>query len=145
MTRAEFEEYVNYFNTQNYDKLLEYFADDMEVQFNDTYDITGEYELTLHGPGEFLGFYKKMHESILELMEVGFCLFDGTNLVAELYTEFKAKEDTVLVVDKLKKGDVVITTNWVCYDFNEEGKFSKIRIAHWRCHKPDTARLVNKE
>lgn len=145
MTRAEFEEYINYFNTLNYDKLTEYFADDLEVQFNDTYDITGQYELTLHGKEGFLAFYQEMHKTITELMEVGFCLYDGTNLVVELYTEFQAKEDTTLVVDKLKKGDIVVTTNWACYDFDENGKFKKIRIAHWRCHKPETAYLVHRQ
>lgn len=144
MTREEFQTYLNYFNTQDYDKLTTYFAEDLEVQYNDNYDITGQYELTLHGIDGFLGFYKQMHQDVLELLELGFCLYDGKNLVVELYTEFLAKNDTVLVVDPLKRGDVVCCTNWACYDFDEQGKFKKIRISHFRCYKPETARLVKR-
>ena len=42
--------------------------------------------------------------------------------------------------DDLKKGDVIIMTNWVIYTLEGE-KIKRIRIAHFRMHDPKEAKL----
>jgi len=40
----------------------------------------------------------------------------------------------------MKAGDIYITTNWCIYSLENE-RFKHIRVAHFRLHDPNTARL----
>ena len=134
MTRQEFLEYVDHFNNKRYDAVTSYFMPDCTVEyFSNMSNPRGSEPKTLHGPAEFIKSYSNLHDHVKELMELGFFIQQGNQLVVELYTEFHCFNDFVMNSGPIKKGDVVIMTNWVVYDF-EGDKFKRIRIAHFRMH-----------
>ena len=134
MTKDEFLVYMNHFNNKQYDKLSEYFADDVTVEYFDNFVLEKQARRVLHGKQEFVANYMRLHSTVREFLDLGFCISDDKNLIVELYTEFHALEDTNFTAGKMKKGDAFCVTNWVCYDFAPDGKFSRIRIAHFIVH-----------
>jgi hypothetical protein len=141
MTREEFLVYMNHFNNKEYDELTKYFSDDIVVEYFDNFAVEKQNPKTLHGKDEFVANYMNLHRTVREFLDLGFCLFDGEHLIVELYTEFHALEDTAFSAGKLKKGEALCVTNWVCYDFSPDGRFSHIRIAHFRVHDPESKRF----
>lgn len=142
MTREEFLVYMNHFNNKEYSALTGYFSDDIVVEYYDK-SYVGKYShRILHGKDEFIAAYTALHKKLREFLDLGFCLFDGEHMLVELYTEFHALEATSLYDSgELKKGDVHCVTNWVCYDFAPDGRFSHIRIAHFCVHDPSKKRF----
>ena len=142
MTRDEFLVYMNHFNNKEYDELTKYFSDEITVEYYDKSNIGKHNHRILHGKDAFVAAYTQLHRQVREYLDLGFCLYDGEHLIVELYTEFHALE-TADFYDSgmLQKGDVHCITNWVCYDFASDGKFSHIRIAHFCVHDPSTKRF----
>ena len=134
MTREEFLVYMNHFNNKEYDGLTKYFADDIVVEYFDNFVLEKQTPKVLHGKDAFVANYMSLHSTVREFLDLGFCLFDGEHLIVELYTEFHALVDTEFTAGMMKKGDVFSVTNWVCYDFDKDGKFKRIRIAHFIVH-----------
>jgi hypothetical protein len=96
---------------------------------------------TLHGPEEFMASYKALHDHVREFLEIHDFMVDGNLLFAELYTEFHCFKDySTTSFQPLKKGDVIIMTNWVPYNMENE-KMKRIRIAHFRMHDPKEAKF----
>lgn len=145
MTRAEFLVYMNHFNNKEYGALTEYFSDDIVVEYFDNFLVEQPAPQTLHGKAEFVANYTNLHKTVREFLDLGFCLYDGEHLIVELYTEFHALTDTGFSAGPLGKGDAFCCTNWVCYDFAPDGKFSHIRIAHFRVHDPASKRFDPKK
>ena len=142
MTRDEFLVYMNHFNNKEYSELTEYFSDDIIVEYYDKSYIGKHTHRILRGKEEFVASYTELHKRIREYLDLGFCLYDGEHLIVELYTEFHALEAASMNESgEMEKGDVFCITNWVCYDFTPEGKFSHIRIAHFCVHDPSTKRF----
>jgi len=141
MTREEFLVYMNHFNNKEYDDLTKYFADDIVVEYFDNFSTTVQTRKILHGKQAFVDSYTNLHKNLREFLDLGFCIYDGTNLLVELYTEFHALCDCKFMAGDIKEGEILAVTNWVCYDFDENGKFSHIRIAHFCCHDPETAKF----
>src|SRR5215469_6633653 len=57
------------------------------------------------------------------------------------YTEFHFFKDYSNFSGRnMKAGDIYITTNWCIYSLKNE-RFKHIRVAHFRLHDPNTARL----
>jgi hypothetical protein len=140
MNRKQYLEYIDHFNHKRYDKLKSYFTDDVTVEYFD--DAYGPYApaRTLHGPEEFARNYMELHAHTRELLELGAFWSEGDQLFAELYTEFHTFKDVKGPGRPRKKGDIVIMTNWVLYDFDKSGRMKRIRIAHFRNSDPKTAR-----
>ncbi len=145
MTREEFLVYMNHFNNKEYDALTDYFADNIVVEYFDSFSTGATTHKVLRGKAEFVASYTNLHKNLREFLDLGFCLYDGKNLLVELYTEFHALHDTTFMAGPIKKGEILAVTNWVCYDFDENGKFSHIRIAHFICHDPAEARFKDRE
>ena len=141
MTRAQYLEYVDYFNKKNYDGVTSYFTPDITVEYYDNATGPQVVARTLKGPQGFIDNYKALHETVKEVLELGDFLSTEDRVFAELYTEFHTFKDTPGKDGRLarKKGDVQIMTNWVMYDM-VDGKMKRIRIAHWRNHDPKTAK-----
>lgn len=136
MNREQFLEYVDHFNNKRYNAVTGYFAPDVTVEYSSVWG-----DRTLHGPEEFIEHYKFLHEHAREAMELGDFIASGDLLFVELYTEFHCIKDMPASAGMtMKKGDVSIMTNWVLYNF-ENGKMKRIRIAHFRMHDPEQARL----
>ena len=134
MTREEFLVYMNHFNNKEYDGLTKYFSDDIVVEYFTNFILEKQTPKVLHGKDEFVASYMTLHSKVREFLDLGFCLYDGEHLIVELYTEFHALEDTDFTAGRMKKGDAFCVTNWVCYDFDQNGKFKHIRIAHFLVH-----------
>jgi hypothetical protein len=142
MNRKQFEQYIEHFNKKEYDKVTSYFAPDVSVEyFDDAYGPYGPAH-TVNGPAEFIANYKALHERTKEALEIGMFTTWENHLFVELYTEFITFKDAPAgqTGPMSKKGDIIIMTNWVVYDFDDKGKMKRIRIAHFRNSDPKTAK-----
>jgi hypothetical protein len=136
MKREEFQEYIGCFNRRDYDAAVRYFADDVELQYFTRCTNEPQTYRTRYGPAGFKEHYTALHGKIDERLEVKTYLSDGKNIFVSIYTEFHALEDTVFTAGPMKKDDVFACTNFIVYDLDAQGKFKKIRIAHWAVHEP---------
>ena len=141
MTREQYLEYVDHFNNKRYDAVTSYFTPDITVEYYDNATGPQTQARTLNGPQAFIDSYKKLHETVREVLELRDYMSTEDRVFTELYTEFHTIKDIPAPPGKLarKKGDVSIMTNWVMYDM-VGGKMKRIRIAHWRNHDPKTAK-----
>lgn len=128
MDEARFHEYIAAFNGQQYDRMGDYFTDDVTLSFPD-----GN---TLRGIEGIKAFYTPIHADVQEALEIDFLLIGERGLAVELYTEFRAKKDTdAFPGASLKQGDVLRFTSFVHYDIDEHDKFRRIRVARYRAHE----------
>ena len=141
MNREQYQEYVDHFNNKRYDALTGYFTEDITVEYFDDAYAPYAPARTLHGREGFTANYKALHEHTREILELGDFMCEGDLLFVELYTEFHTFKDSPGSPGMMrKKGDVVIMTNWVIYNLDENGQMKRIRIAHFRNSDPGTAR-----
>jgi hypothetical protein len=141
MKKEEFLKYIDHFNNKRYDDAVSYFAPDITVEYYDNaLDPTSPVR-TLQGAQAFIENYKKLHENVVEVLEVRDYISDDEYLFVELWTEFHAFNDMEASPARpaLKKGDTMIMTNFILYNL-EGGKMKRIRIAHWRNHPPEEAK-----
>ena len=134
MTREEFMVYLNHLNNKEHEQLRDFLTDDVTLEFCDNYTLEKQKPKVLHGIDEYFAHFYSLHAKADEHMELGFCLFDGENLLTEQYTEFRALEDLNLLAGPLKKGEAFCNTNWLCYNFAPDGRINRIRIAHHICN-----------
>ena len=140
MNREQYLEYVDHFNNKRYDAVTSYFAPDVTVEYYTNWANPETPARTLRGPQAFIDSYKLLHEHCREILELRDFLVSGDLMAVELYTEFHCiKDHPTFSFRPLKKGDVVIMTNWVIYNL-EGGKIKRIRIAHFRMHDPKEAK-----
>jgi hypothetical protein len=141
MNREQYLEYINHFNNKRYDAMMSYFTPDLTVEFFTDRANPEMPARTMHGRQGFIDTYRKLHEHVREVLELGDFLVGDNRLFAELYVEFHCFKDFPDVLGQpLKKGDVMIMTNWVLYDL-QNGKMNRIRIAHFRMHDPKLAKF----
>jgi hypothetical protein len=141
MNREQYLEYMEHFNKKRYDAVTSYFAPDITVEYFTNWTNPKEPARTLHGPQAFIDSYKALHEHVREVIELGDFITTQNLLFAELYTEFHCFQDyPATSFQPLKKGDVVVMTNWVLYNLERE-KMKRIRIAHFRLHDPKLAKF----
>lgn len=141
MNKEQYLEYIDHFNNKRYEAVTSYFAPDITVEYFTNWTNPKAPPRTLHGPQEFIASYKALHEHVREVLELRDFIVDGDLLFAELYTEFHCFKDyPTTSFMPLKKGDVVIMTNWVLYNLEHE-KMKRIRIAHFRLHDPKEAKF----
>jgi hypothetical protein len=143
MTREEFLVYMDHFNNKRFDEIIKYFSPDVRFQYHTRFTNEPQEVRVRYGPEGFVKHYKDLSARIRERLDLGLLLSsdDGKNLFVELYTEFHALEDTVFTAGPMRKGDVFCCTNFVLYDLDEDGKFTDVKIAHWRVEDPAKARL----
>jgi len=142
MTREQFLEYIACFNRKDFGAVASYFTPTITVEYYDNAIGPTVPARTLYGPQEFIESYKQLSSVVKEVLELRDFMSSEDRVFAELYTEFHPFKDTEPVVGRIqwKKGQPVISTNWVLYEM-AEGKMSRIRIAHWRLHDPKTAKF----
>ncbi len=133
MTREEFLVYEDLFNKKDYAGVTSYFNPDCQVDYMDTFTVGSQNKpKELHGPEEFIASYKKLHENFKEFLDLGIFLADDKNMVVEFHTEFIAMRDAEFLGGPCKKGQVFAVNQFCIYDFDENGKYSRIRISHFR-------------
>ena len=133
MTREEFLVYMDCFNRRDYDGITSYFSPDCVVEYMDRFTVGQQTApKTLHGPAEFIASYQALHANFREFLDLGLFLSDEKNMVVEFHTEFIAKEDASFLGGACKKGQVFAVRQFCIYDFDENGKYARIRISHFR-------------
>ena len=144
MTREEYLEYVACFNRKDFEAVASYFTPDITVEYYDNATGPKVPARTLCGPKEFIENYKALTSTVKEVLELRDYLSTEDRVFAELYTEFHPFKDTPTSEGRQawKKGEPVLSTNWVMYDM-VDGKMKRIRIAHWRLHEPKTAKYTD--
>jgi len=97
--------------------------------------------VTRRGRAGFLEQYVVLHQHCREALEVQTVIQEGNMIAAEMYTEFHFFKDYSNFSGRnMKAGDIYITTNWCIYSLENE-RFKHIRVAHFRLHDSNTARL----
>lgn len=133
MTREEFLVYEGYFNTKQYDKVVSYFSPDCIVEYPDWFTMGPQNALgAARGPEEFIKRYTLLHEYYREFLNLGIFLSDEKNMIVEFQTEFHCIKENNRFGVPMKIGDYFAVNQFCVYDFDENGKFSRIRISHHR-------------
>lgn len=132
MTREEFLVYESLFNKKDYEGVTSYFNPNCTVEYMDKFSVEAQQPQTLHGPAEFIENYKTLHKDFKEFLDLGIFLADDKNMIVEFHTEFIAMRDASFMGGDCKKGEVFAVNQFCVYDFDEEGKFLRIRISHFR-------------
>jgi len=130
MTRAEFLVYEGHFNAKEYDKVVSYFAPDCTVVYPDLFLLGPQTPNIARGPDDFIKRYTALHENFREFLDLGIFLSDDKNMIVEFQTEFHCIKEADYWGGHLKVGDFFAVNQFCVYDFNEDGKFSRIRISH---------------
>ena len=137
MTREEFLQYMDYFNTHQWDKVTGYFRPDTTLEYPDSFGSPGTPGRTLHGPQEFIENYKAIAANTREVLNLGAFQDWGSQFFVEFVTEFHVEKDAPKGTRSLgKKGDAIVMNQCVLYDVDERGKFKRIRIFHHRYLDP---------
>ncbi|HUA01044.1 MAG TPA: nuclear transport factor 2 family protein [Candidatus Aquilonibacter sp.] len=141
MDKQTFLRYVDHFNHKRYDHVMAYYHPDVTIEYPATLSNPQAPAITRKGRAGFLEQYVVLHQHCREALEVGDLLIDGDRIAAEMYTEFHFSKDYPDFLGRaVKAGDVYISTNWCIYNL-EDDKFKRIRVARFRLHDPQTARL----
>jgi hypothetical protein len=121
MDEKKFRTYLSEFNAANYDALVQYYAGDVAVSFNNG--------PVLRGRDAVIAFYRPIHAAVKETLEIKFLVMDSQHVAVEFATEFSAFEDLdKFIRGPLKAGDVLRITSFVHYDIGPDGRFTAIRI-----------------
>jgi hypothetical protein len=140
MTREEFQQYQGYFNTKEYENVVSYFNPSCTVEYMDFFTLSPQpAPQIVRGPAEFIENYKALHRNFKEVLTLGIFLSDDKNMIVEFETEFIALHDGEFQGGTVKRGDCFAVNQFCVYDFDENGKFARIRISHFRVlsNEPD--------
>ena len=120
MTINDYLEYIDYFNSRQYDR---YYTDDIVVQLPTT---------QLRGRQNVKDFYLKMGEFIHETVRVRKAFIDGDTIGANIWSDFYCVQDTSDYLERtMTKGEMFRAELFVLYTM-EGPKFSHIRAARFR-------------
>jgi len=141
MDKQKLLQYIDHFNHKRYEEVMAFYHPDVVIEYPTMLAHPQAQPVTRRGRAGFLEQYLVLHEHCREALEAQTVLQDGNMMAAEMYTEFHFFRDYANFSGRrMKAGDVYITTNWCIYTV-ENDKFTHIRVAHFRLHDPQTARL----
>ena len=132
MTREEFLVYESHFNAKEYDKVVSYFSPNCTVEYADQFMMEPQTPNIARGPEEFIKRYAALHENFREFLDLGMFLSDEKNMIVEFQTEFHCIKECENFGAHMRVGDYIAVNQFCVYDFDENGKFSRIRISHHR-------------
>ena len=123
MDEKDFERYLSAFNDRDYDTLVSYYDDDVQLALPAT---------SLTGPAGIRAHYEQLHQTVREILRVDWKSLSASGVAFDCYTEFHALEDAPnLSMGALAKGQVLKCTNFVHSEVRN-GKFVDIRVAKYR-------------
>ena len=141
MDKQKLLQYIDHFNHKRYEEVMAFYHPDVVIEYPTMLANPQAQPVTRRGRSGFLEQYVVLHQHCREALEAQTILQDGNMMAAEMYTEFHFFKDYANFSGRrMKAGDVYITTNWCIYTVENE-KFTHIRVAHFRLHDPQTARL----
>jgi len=141
MDKPKLLQYIDHFNHKRYEEVMAFYHPDVVIEYPTMLANPQAQPVTRRGRAGFLEQYVILHQHCREALEVQTLLQDGNMMAAEMYTEFHFFNDYANFSGRsMKAGEVYITTNWCIYTVENE-KFKHIRVAHFRLHDPQTARL----
>jgi len=141
MDKQKLLQYIDHFNHKRYEEVMAFYHPDVVIEYPTMLANPQAQPVTRRGRAGFLEQYVVLHQHCREALEAQTILQDGNRMAAEMYTEFHFFKDYAdFSGRRMKAGDVYITTNWCIYTV-ENDRFTHIRVAHFRLHDPQTARL----
>jgi predicted ester cyclase len=121
MDRARYEQYLAAFNGKDYDRLGEFYADDVLFVLNE------ERGLVFEGRDAILGLYREFHHAVDERVAIVKFADGGDFLAAEVAAEFHRIPGKSQNVIDLPEGKVLKVTTFAFYDLGPDGRFTRIR------------------
>jgi len=141
MDKQQLLHYIDHFNHKRYEDVMAFYHPDVVIEYPTMLANPQAPPVTRRGRQGFLEQYVVLHQHCREALEVQTVLQDDQMIAAEMYTEFHFFKDYANFSGRsMKAGDIYITTNWCIYTV-EKDQFKHIRVAHFRLHDPQTARL----
>ena len=131
MERSEYEDYVDAFNSKDYERMVGYYADDVDFILN---PAAG---LVFKGKDAILGLYRPFHQAVEERVDIVNFADGGNCIFAEVDATFKpipGKEQSVI---DLPHGKGLPVTTFAIYDLDADGKFNRIRACSYSRHYAD--------
>ena len=125
MERAAYEDYVDAFNTKDYDRMASYYAEDVE------FILSPERGLVFHGKDAILGMYKPFHQAVQERVDIVNFADGGNCVFAEVEATFRPIPGQQQSVIDLPHGKVLHVTTFAIYDLGPDGKFTRIRACSY--------------
>ncbi|MEP7313736.1 MAG: nuclear transport factor 2 family protein [Pseudomonadota bacterium] len=123
ITEKDFRDYIAAFNRSDFAGFSRYYADDVEFEGRGRH---------FHSRDEVLAFYREVKSRMRETITVLDVIVGDNELAAEIKTELFAFRDwPELVTGAIKKGETILTQNFVWYEIRA-GKFAHIRSARYR-------------
>lgn len=135
MKREDLDGYISAFNVLDFQTMRKYYNDDVRLELPN--GPNGEPRIFI-GPDAIFKFYGDAAHLRDEYLELKFVAIDKDRVAIELYTEFRAKQNTPqFFAGPLQPGDVFVLECFVLYEL-ENDKFKNIRVAPF---KTDASRV----
>lgn len=131
MDRDSYEDYVDAFNSRDYDRLGSYYSDDVE------FFLSPERGLIYHGRQAILDLYKPFHKAVDEHVEIVKFADGGDFIAAEVNATFRPIAGQNQSVIELPPGKVLKVTTFAIYDLDEHQRFTRIRACSYSRHYED--------
>ena len=125
MDRARYEEYLAAFNGKDYERLGEFYADDVE------FVLSEERGLVFRGREAILDLYRPFHQAVDEHVEIVRFADGGDFLAVEVAAEFRPIPGKTQQVIDLPQGKVLKVTTFAFYDLGPDDRFTRIRAASY--------------
>jgi sulfur carrier protein ThiS len=123
MNKAQFHDYIDCFNRNDFAGFTRYYADDVLLELP---------KMQLRGPRAIIDFYRVVKARVRETLKINEVVADSEGLAAEVDTEFLALEDWPdFIVGPMKKGDVIRIVSFVHYKIRD-GRVAHIKSARFR-------------
>jgi len=123
--RARYEQYLAAFNGKDYDRLGQFYADDVE------FILSRERGLVFHGREAILNLYRPFHQAVDERVEIVKFADGGDFLAVEVDAEFRPIPGRKQSVIDLPRGNVLKVTTFAFYDLGPDDRFTRIRAASY--------------
>lgn len=122
-SREWFQRYLDAFNNNDFDGFSAFYAPDVEFY--------GQ-AATLKGPAEITAFYAMVMDRLDEHVDLKTFVGSKTNIAIEIVTTLAFRKDWPdFAPGPMKAGDRREAVNFVFYDLNEQGLFTRIRSARY--------------
>lgn len=123
LTEQDFRDYIAAFNRNDFEGFGKYYAEDVEFEGRGRHFKSRD---------EVLSFYREVKKRLRETITIHEVIVGPQGLAAEIETELYAFVDwPELVTGAIKKGETILTRNFVWYDV-VDGKFKHIRSARYQ-------------
>ena len=139
MTRNEFLQYLDYFNSKSYENIVSYFADDCEFIYATEWTLEPQVKKSFKGKDAFIEHYKEVHETFNETIKLGAFMSTEDTIIAEVFTLFEAEKEGDIRAGHFMPGEKFYMNQYIDYSLDENGKFTLVRIAQFQTLDPATA------